>query len=390
MKHLKHKKGEHLHQIKKAPLKQAIPAPTTQWYFAYGSNMNRKRMFARNAVWNICTSGTLYNHRLVFNKKSKKASEGFANIIKSKEHEVEGILYRLESKHLYKHLDKFECAGTHYNRVEKRIRRADGKFVTAFVYVAILTQKNLQPSEEYLNHLLKGEIYLSPEYMEFLKKTETSINKEMKVFVYGTLKKGFGNHRRLEGATKVEPAQVNGRLYDVGLPYVCMKDSNFSCIATGDIEKDMKSFSNQKTENYISASETVKGELITFSDWSALKGLDSLEGYRPNFMQHNADAIFSNNHYVRVLTTCITAKNNVEPCWIYIVKQSQKNFKKSDQVMSGEYKRFVDNYRADDLTRFEEGLDKHDIEHNTDMNLSYDYLDNDYGIVNSLHEKGEL
>ena len=96
MKHLKHKKGEHLHQIKKAPLKQAIPAPTTQWYFAYGSNMNRKRMFARNAVWNICTAGTLYNHRLVFNKKSKKASEGFANIIKSKEHEVELKITEME------------------------------------------------------------------------------------------------------------------------------------------------------------------------------------------------------------------------------------------------------------------------------------------------------
>ena len=390
MKQMKHKKGEHLHQIKKAPLKQAIPAPTTQWYFAYGSNMNRKRMFARNAVWNICTAGTLYNHKLVFNKKSKKASEGFANIIKSKEHEVEGVLYRLESKHLYKHLDKFECAGTHYNRVEKRIRRADGKFITAFVYVAILTQKNLQPSEEYLNHLLKGEMYLSPEYLEFLKRTEISINKEMKVFVYGTLKKGFGNHRRLEDATKVEPAQVNGRLYDVGLPYVCMKDSNFSCIASGDIEKDMKSFSNQKTENYISSNETVKGELITFSDWSALKGLDSLEGYRPNFMQHNEDAIFSNNHYVRVLTTCITAKNHVEPCWIYIVKQSQKNFKKSDQVLSGEYKRFVDNHHSSiqEMERLEDELDT--IEHNTDMSLSYDYLNNDYGIVNSLCEKGEL
>ena len=389
MKYLNNKKGEHLHQqVKKAPLKQAIPAPTTVWYFAYGSNMNRKRMFKRNAIWNHCTSGTLPNYRLVFNKKSLKTGEGFANIIKSNAHEVEGILYRLESKHLYKQLDKFECAGTHYNRVEKRIRRSDGKFITAFVYQAILTQKNLKPSEEYLKHLLKGKLYLSPEYIEFLEKTETSISKELKVFVYGTLKKGFRNHIRIEDSKKVESAQVNGRLYCTGLPYVCMKESQYLGIASGDLEKDMKSFSTAKVENYKTSNETVKGELITFDDWNALKGLDALEGYRPNFMQSNSDAIFSSNHYVRVLTTCITSQNNIEPCWIYIVKQCNMNFSKADQVVCGEYKSnsYVSSF--DDMDRIEKELDIQ--EHNTDMSLTYDYLEKDYGIVNSLTEKGEL
>ena len=395
MSNLKNKKGEHLHNLK-APYKQVIPAPTTVWYFAFGSNMDRARMFQRKAVWNYCTAGTLKNFKLVFNKKSKKHGQGFANIIKSKQHQVEGVLYRLEDAHLYKQLDKFECAGTHYNRVEKKIRRSDGKIITAFLYTAILTEKNLKPCEEYLNHLLKGEKYLSPDYVSFLKSFQTAYNEDLKVFVYGTLKKGFGNHRKVESATKIQKATISGKLYNAGLPYVTMEREDYSKVGTASLDTDIKNFNSLDCDDLPELKEEcVHGELLTFSDWTVLKSLDSLEGFNPTFLQSNLDAIFDSNLYTRVLTTCVPDDSEdfePEPCWIYIVSASKKLFSKNDHVESGEYEKvqsFSKVYQQEDLTRFEEGLDKHDTEY-YEPEKTYDYLSQDYGIVNSLTEKGEL
>lgn len=394
MEQLKYKKGEHLHNLK-APYKQVIPAPTTVWYFAYGSNMDRARMFQRKAVWNYCTSGTLKNFKLNFSKTAKNHGQGFANIIKSKQHQVEGVLYRLEDSHLYKQLDKHECAGTHYNRVEKKIRRSDGKIITAFLYTAILTSKNLKPTEEYLNHLLKGEKYLSPDYVSFLKSFQTAYTEDLKVFVYGTLKKGFGNHKKVESATKIQKATISGKLYNTGLPYVTMNREDFSTVGTVNLDKDIKNFNSLDCEDFVLSEECVHGELLTFTDWNILKSLDTFEGFNPTFMQSNLDAIFESNHYTRVLTTCVPDDSKdfePEPCWIYIVSASKNFLSGKAQVKSGKYEKvqtFSKVYHQEDLTRFEEGLDKHDTEY-YEPELSYDYLSQDYGIVNSLTEKGEL
>ena len=393
---MKHKKGEHLHNLS-APHKQKIPAPTTKWYFAFGSNMDRARMFQRKAIWNYCCSGLLANHKLVFNKKSKKAGQGFANIIKSKKHQVEGILYRLEDSHLYKNLDKFECAGVHYNRVEKRVRRSDGQYITAFMYVAILTSNNLKPTEEYLNHLLKGERYLSPDYLSYLKSFNTAPVKDLKVFVYGTLKTGHGNHHRVAHATKIEKATINGKLYQSGLPYLTMDKEDWSTVGHADINVDRKNFDNKVCDDELKE-ECVHGELLTFSDWSVLRKLDSLEGYRPSSGKA-LSTVFENNHYTRVLATCVPDDSEdfqSEPCFVYIVSRSKVSGK--DFVSDGIYRAKPIQYKQDELTRFEEGLDKHDFESEEDQtrfeegldkhddytDKSYDYLNRDYGIVNSI------
>lgn len=77
----------------------------------------------------------------------------------------------------------------------------------------------------------------------------------MKVFVYGTLKKGFGNHRRLEHVSKEKNGVLqNHMLYDSGFP-VCTPHEGSS----------------------------VTGEVYDIGDCQAtLRSLDQLEGYREN------------------------------------------------------------------------------------------------------------
>lgn len=51
--------------------------------------------------------------------------------------------------------------------------------------------------------------------------------KTVKIFVYGTLKKGFRNHDRFCGnAISIEPATVNGKLYDTGWGFPAMQLSD--------------------------------------------------------------------------------------------------------------------------------------------------------------------
>jgi gamma-glutamylcyclotransferase (GGCT)/AIG2-like uncharacterized protein YtfP len=79
------------------------------------------------------------------------------------------------------------------------------------------------------------------------------------VFVYGTLKSGFGNHYLLEGSTFKGPASVSGRLYVNGLPY------------------------------FKRGCGIVKGELYLVDDLT-LRRLDILEGYR----EQNPETSFYN------------------------------------------------------------------------------------------------
>ena len=53
----------------KKPIKKE-PLPTTRWYFAYGSNMSRKRISSRGVFWKHSITGVLPDYELNFNKKA--------------------------------------------------------------------------------------------------------------------------------------------------------------------------------------------------------------------------------------------------------------------------------------------------------------------------------
>lgn len=147
------------------------------YYFAYGSNMNLERMQKRvGGEFRNPRGAVLKGYRLVFNKKaSKKKGVGYANILHEKNKEVEGVLYEITEAGL-KELDGYEGYSNHYIRKKLPVKiKGSSETVYAWVYIAVedKTESGLKPDKEYLSHLLKGESFLSEDYMEFLKQVKT-------------------------------------------------------------------------------------------------------------------------------------------------------------------------------------------------------------------------
>jgi len=131
-------------------------------YFAYGSNMNISRMVDRGITPKKSISFELQDYKLVMNKKSyKNPSMGFANIIPKQNSIVEGVLYTINRDDIKK-LDKFEGYPKHYN---KNILKIDNNEI--YVYVANPKWESdveLNVTEKYKNHILKGKQFLSEKY----------------------------------------------------------------------------------------------------------------------------------------------------------------------------------------------------------------------------------
>lgn len=140
-------------------------------YFAYGSNLNEKRMIDRGVNFKSKEKGILKGYKLVINKKSKKNPNiGFANIIKDKNSEVEGIIYEVNHSEILK-LDNFEGFPNHYHREIIDINNKQ-----CVVYIANntwISNIELKTTEEYKNHILEGKKFLSKEYYDKLLEIKT-------------------------------------------------------------------------------------------------------------------------------------------------------------------------------------------------------------------------
>ena len=140
-------------------------------YYAYGSNMNDKRMIERGVPFTKKEKGILKGYRFVINKISQKDNKiGFANIIKDENSEVEGIIYEINDTDILK-LDKYEGAPKHYRRELHRINNED-----CIVYIANpnwVTLNELNTTQEYKNHILEGKEYLSEKYYNKLLEIKT-------------------------------------------------------------------------------------------------------------------------------------------------------------------------------------------------------------------------
>jgi gamma-glutamylcyclotransferase (GGCT)/AIG2-like uncharacterized protein YtfP len=103
------------------------------------------------------------------------------------------------------------------------------------------------------------------------------------VFVYGTLKRGEGNHHLLAGAVSIEDATTSGRLFDLGyFPAMTLDRGGL-----------------------------VHGELAIFSDLeTALPRLDRLEGF--------VAAAPETSHYLRVAVPVHTVGKRVRRAWTYV------------------------------------------------------------------------
>lgn len=145
-------------------------------HFAYGSNMDIKRLNKREVYPSKRERATLHGYSIKFNKKgTANPKEGKTNIVRDPSGVVEGILCEITEAEMRK-LDKAEGVSTgDYFRTTVRVKVEGGTEIDAVTYIAnpMKVRNGLKPTRDYLAHLLAGKSYLSTEYYERMKSTET-------------------------------------------------------------------------------------------------------------------------------------------------------------------------------------------------------------------------
>ncbi|GAE89786.1 gamma-glutamylcyclotransferase family protein [Acetivibrio straminisolvens] len=131
-----------------------------------------------------------------------------------------------------------------------------------------------------------------------------------KVFVYGTLMKGFCNYKRyLKGRiSRITPGKTYGLLYHLPGGYPGLLPGN----------------------------GIIEGEIVEPVDEKLLKSLDRLEGYNKGS---------SNNLYIREPRSISTENGEEVTCWIYIYKDERYAKENGILVPDGNWRKFVDRRR---------------------------------------------
>ncbi len=135
----------------------------------------------------------------------------------------------------------------------------------------------------------------------------------LRLFVYGTLKRGYWNHQRFcAQARSIEPAVVWGRLYHLhaGFPALEVPEGLILARGSADLLTDARIQQKIGTPRFGRPTgdwDLIHGELVTFTDPQRdLPPIDRLEGFRPG----------GHSMYQRVMVAVLVNRN---PCaaWIY-------------------------------------------------------------------------
>ena len=145
----------------------------------------------------------------------------------------------------------------------------------------------------------------------------------LKLFVYGTLKRGYWNHDAFcEGVLEIREAQVRGRLYEgPGFPVLEVPDEDI--LAYGTVNHLADVATQAGLSDWVGSDPrpvpecaatgawgAVYGELLTFDDpESRLPAIDRLEGFRPG----------GSSLYRRVLVQ-VAVNDTRELAWVYAVE----------------------------------------------------------------------
>ena len=157
----------------------------------------------------------------------------------------------------------------------------------------------------------------------------------LRLFVYGTLKRGYWNHDPFcEGVLQVRDARIRGRLYEgPGFPLLEVPDEDILAYGTADpladvatqarLSGQVRSFPGPVPESATTGAwGVVYGELLIFDDpESRLPAIDRLEGFRPG----------GSCLYRRVLVS-VTVNGACELAWVYTVEATRI---KGRRIVSG-------------------------------------------------------
>ena len=125
------------------------------YYFAYGSNLNRKQMQERCPDSKPIFVATLPNYKLVFVGWSRQWRGGVANIKSFRGERVHGAIYEVSDRDL-RRLDNYEGCPGDCSRIKVTVFDEDDEPVEAITYVKAVPSEENQPSEEYLTVVRKG------------------------------------------------------------------------------------------------------------------------------------------------------------------------------------------------------------------------------------------
>jgi gamma-glutamylcyclotransferase (GGCT)/AIG2-like uncharacterized protein YtfP len=125
------------------------------YYFAYGSNLNKKQMLERCPDSKPRFVATLRNYKLVFVGWSRQWRGGVASIKPFRGERVLGALYELSDRDL-RRLDSYEGYPGSYNRLKVTVFDEDGESVEAITYIKSEQAEEIQPSKEYLSIIQQG------------------------------------------------------------------------------------------------------------------------------------------------------------------------------------------------------------------------------------------
>ena len=125
------------------------------YYFAYGSNLNKKQMLERCPDSKPRFVTTLRNYRLVFVGWSRQWRGGITSIKPFRGERVLGALYELSDRDL-RRLDSYEGYPGSYNRLKVTVFDEDGEPVEAITYIKSQQSEETQPSKDYLSLVQQG------------------------------------------------------------------------------------------------------------------------------------------------------------------------------------------------------------------------------------------
>jgi gamma-glutamylcyclotransferase (GGCT)/AIG2-like uncharacterized protein YtfP len=144
----------------------------------------------------------------------------------------------------------------------------------------------------------------------------------LRLFVYGSLKRGYANHDRYcRGVHSMEEAQIEGSLFQMptGYPVLRLSKDRILAAGSGDLLDDLKtqrqlnanpSGKARPAGTFPHSRSQVQGTILTFGDaLERLRAIDSLEEFRPG----------RRSRYERVLVEVYSRiAQSQETVWTYI------------------------------------------------------------------------
>jgi gamma-glutamylcyclotransferase (GGCT)/AIG2-like uncharacterized protein YtfP len=125
------------------------------YYFAYGSNLNKKQMAARCPDSKPLFTVVLPNYKLIFAGWSRQWRGGTASIKSVRGDRVRGALYEI-SEPCLRRLDKYEGYPGNYNRFNVTVFDEDSEPFEAITYLKAGQIEEAPPSKEYLAIIQQG------------------------------------------------------------------------------------------------------------------------------------------------------------------------------------------------------------------------------------------